>query len=94
MQFLPIDLAQVIAVVMGTSIVLVPVIGLTARFAFKPLVQSLVALRTPPESAQRIAELERRVAELEQQARRELPGPVVTAPSLGEPVIEPARLRG
>ena len=64
MQFLPIDLAQVIAVIMGTSIVLVPVMGLTARFAFKPLVQSLLALRSPPESAQRIAELERRVAQL------------------------------
>lgn len=94
MTFQPIDLPELLGVLMGTSIVLVPILGLTARFAFKPLVQSLVALRSPPESAQRIAELERRLAQLEQQARFELPSAVVAPPSLGEPVEEPARLRG
>jgi hypothetical protein len=43
MQFVPVELAQLIGVIMGTSIVLIPVIGLTARFAFK----SLAALRAP-----------------------------------------------
>jgi len=89
MQFVPVDLAQLIGVIMGTSIVLIPVIGLTARFAFK----SLAALRAPPESASRVAELERRVAQLERQVQLGLPAPVAT-PSLGEPVVEPARLRG
>ena len=41
MPVLPIDLTAIVAVIMGISIVLVPVIGLTARFALKPLVQSM-----------------------------------------------------
>jgi hypothetical protein len=41
MQMMPIDLTEVIAVVLGISIVLVPVIGLTARFALGPAVAAL-----------------------------------------------------
>lgn len=94
MEVLPIDLTAVLGTIMGISIVLVPVIGLTARYAFKPLVDSLAALRAPAESAQRIAELERRVAQLELQLHGELPG-AVTTPSLGEPILgERVRLRG
>ena len=38
MQMLPIDLTEIVAIVLGISIVLVPVIGLTARFALGPAV--------------------------------------------------------
>lgn len=41
MQILPIDLTSLVAVIMGVSIVLVPVIGLTARFALTPVVEAL-----------------------------------------------------
>ena len=41
MPVLPIDITAIVAVIMGISIVLVPVIGVTARFALKPLVQSM-----------------------------------------------------
>ena len=41
MQLQPIDLTEIIAVFMGISIVLIPVIGLTARFAIKPVVEAL-----------------------------------------------------
>ncbi len=33
---LPIDLTALLAVFMGISIVLIPVLGITARFALKP----------------------------------------------------------
>lgn len=41
MQVMPVDLTALIASVMGISIVLIPVIGLTARFALKPTVEAL-----------------------------------------------------
>jgi hypothetical protein len=41
MQLEPVDLTALIAAVMGISIVLIPVIGLTARFALKPVVEAL-----------------------------------------------------
>ena len=48
MPVLPIDLTAIVAVIMGISIVLVPVIGLTARFALKPLVQSMGHFQARP----------------------------------------------
>ena len=66
MQVLPLDITAIVAVIMGISIVLVPVIGLTARFALKPLVQSMghfLQSRTVEES---VRILERRMALLEQ----------------------------
>jgi len=44
MQILPIDLTSLIATILGISIVLVPVIGITARFALKPTVEALSRL--------------------------------------------------
>lgn len=41
MQVLPIDLTALVATILGISIVLVPVIGLTARYALKPLVEAI-----------------------------------------------------
>ena len=41
MQILPIDLTALVATILGISIVLIPVIGLTARFALKPTVEAL-----------------------------------------------------
>lgn len=91
MQVLPIDVGQVIAEVMGISVVLVPVLGLTARYAFKPLVDSLVALRAPPSAdSSRVVGLERRIAQLERQLGQVSP---VTAPALGEPIMPAPWLR-
>lgn len=44
MEILPIDLESLVAVILGISIVLVPVIGLTARFALKPTVEALARM--------------------------------------------------
>lgn len=41
MEVLPIDLTELVATILGVSIVLVPVIGLTVRFALSPAVEAL-----------------------------------------------------
>lgn len=66
MEVLPIDLTAVIATFMGISIILIPVIGLTARLALKPLVESLGRVFQSRESEESVRILERRMALLEQ----------------------------
>ena len=66
MQILPIDLTSVIAVIMGISIVLVPVIGLTARFALKPVAEALSRVFEARGTDESIQILERRISLLEQ----------------------------
>jgi hypothetical protein len=61
------DLTGLVAVVMVFSIVLIPIIGATARFAFKPIAESLVRLMAVRSDEETIHLLERRVALLEQQ---------------------------
>lgn len=61
MQILPIDLTALVAVVLGISVVLVPVIGLTARFALKPAVEALARLSWNRELDETVRILERRV---------------------------------
>ncbi len=67
MNVLPIDLTSLLAVFMGISIVLVPVIGLTARFALKPTVEALSRLFEHRGMEDTVGILERRMALLEQQ---------------------------
>ena len=63
----PIDLAELLAIFMGVSIVLVPVIGLTARFALKPTVEALSRFFDKKGSDEAVTILERRMALMEQQ---------------------------
>lgn len=67
MEVMPIDLTAVISVIMGISVVLIPVIGLTARFALKPTVEALARIFEGRGRDETILMLERRVALLEQQ---------------------------
>lgn len=67
MQIQPVDLTSVIAVIMGISVVLIPVIGLTARFALKPTVEALSRIFEGRSTDEAVQILERRVALLEQQ---------------------------
>ena len=67
MQVLPIDLTEIVAIVMGMSVVLIPIAGLTARFALKPLVESLAKVNEVRGVEETVAITERRVALLEQQ---------------------------
>lgn len=64
---MPIDWVSLVAVVMGTSIVLIPVAGLTARFALKPMVEALARWKEAQAEGSNNRLLEQRVALLEAQ---------------------------
>ena len=64
---LPIDLTAIVAIVMGMLVVLIPIAGVTARFALKPLVESFSKLFQSQTVEETLALTERRVALLESQ---------------------------
>ncbi len=66
MQVEPIDVTGLVAVVMGTLMFLIPIAGVTARFALKPLVESFGKFMQSQgaEEAQKMSE--RRIALIEQ----------------------------
>lgn len=63
----PINLTEIIAVIMGISVVLIPVIGITARFALKPTVEAFSRLFEGKGTNETISILERRMALMESQ---------------------------
>ncbi len=67
MQVLPVDLVALVSVILGISVVLVPVIGLTARFALKPVVEALGRVFESRSTDETVRILERRVELQEQQ---------------------------
>ena len=67
MQVLPIDLTAIIAIIMGMLTVLIPIAGLTARFALKPVVESMARLFDSRTVEDTVEITERRVALLESQ---------------------------
>lgn len=68
-QALPVDIVGLAGVIMGSLIVLIPVAGLTARFAMKPIVDSMAKLRQSSSQAETVNMLERRVALIEQEVQ-------------------------
>ena len=66
-EILPIDLTALLATFMGIFLFLIPVIGLTARFALKPTVEALSRFFDKKGSDEAISILERRMALMEQQ---------------------------
>ena len=64
---MPIDLTALLATFMGISIVLIPVLGITARFALKPTVEALSRLFEGRGREESISILERRMGLMEQQ---------------------------
>ena len=63
----PVDLVGLLAVFMGISIVLVPVIGWTARFALRPTVEALSRFFDKKGSDEVVSILERRMELMELQ---------------------------
>lgn len=55
------------AVVMGGLAVLIPIAGLTARFALKPVIEAITTLRGAHAGDQRVAFMEQRISLLEEQ---------------------------
>jgi hypothetical protein len=64
---MPIDLVALAAVVLGCMTVLIPIAGLTARFAIKPITEALSRARSAGTERETVLMLERRVALLEQE---------------------------
>ncbi len=67
MQTLPIDLVGLVSVIMGISVVLIPVAGLTARYALKPIVDALGRYFDGQKADESIKIVERRLDLLENQ---------------------------
>lgn len=67
MQVLPIDLTAIVAIVLGMSVILIPVAGLTLRFAIKPAVEALAKSFEHHGLEDTVAILERRMGLLENQ---------------------------
>jgi hypothetical protein len=67
MQVLPVDLTALVGTILGISVVLVPVIGLTARFALKPVVEALGKTLDRRGQDETVRILERRLELQEQQ---------------------------
>lgn len=64
---LPIDVTSVVAVVMGLMVVLIPVAGLTARFALKPIAEAVARMREAQSTNRELQLVEQRLALMEQQ---------------------------
>lgn len=64
---MPVDWVSLAAVVMGTLIILVPVAGITIRFALKPITEAVLAFKSAQGEGQRLDLLEKRVGFLEHQ---------------------------
>jgi len=64
---MPVNLTSVIAVIMGISVVLIPMIGLTARFALKPVVEAFSKVFENRGMDESFQIMERRMALLETQ---------------------------
>jgi hypothetical protein len=63
----PVDVVALTAVILGCLMVLIPITGLTARFALKPITESLMKLNAGGADRQALQLLERRLALLEQE---------------------------
>jgi hypothetical protein len=91
-EFLPIDLTALVASTLGMMVVIIPIIGLTIRFASRPLVEALRAagvIGAQPQLTGGVPVrdfelLSRRVLELEQELSR-LKG----LPAAGEAGVDP-----
>ena len=60
-------LIPILAIVLGSLVVLIPIAGLTARFALKPVMEALARYREMQGEGQKVHMLEQRIALLEEQ---------------------------
>ncbi|HEX6135571.1 MAG TPA: hypothetical protein VFZ24_16485 [Longimicrobiales bacterium] len=67
MQAVPVDFVALSAVILGCLMFLIPIAGLTARFAIKPIVEAIARMREGSMDRDTVQMLERRIALLEQE---------------------------
>src|SRR5262249_31386960 len=84
-EFLPVDVTQLVAVALGCLIPLIFVLGITMRFAAKPLVEALGKLRENGAPAREVEMLSRRVLGVGQEGLRLRSGPGNHDPRALEP---------
>lgn len=63
------DYTAIVGIVMGSLMFLIPIAGFTARFAMKPIVDSIAKLRDSSARGEAIQLIERRLALLEQEVQ-------------------------
>ncbi len=64
---LPIDITSIIGVSMGMMVILIPIAGLTARFALKPIAEAVARMREAQGTHRELQLVEQRLALMEQQ---------------------------
>lgn len=64
---MPIDLTALVATVLGILIVLIPVAGLTARYALKPMAEAVAKMRESQAASRDLSLVEQRLSLAEQQ---------------------------
>jgi hypothetical protein len=64
---MPIDLTAVVAVFMGTLIVLIPVAGVTIRFAIKPIAEAMARMNESQGAAEQMKLMQQRMELMEHQ---------------------------
>jgi hypothetical protein len=79
METLPIDLSGLVAIVMGSLLVLIPVLGLALRWAAKPLAEALAASKGPAARSVDLDGLKMRIEALEHEVHQLAPGAEVRA---------------
>ena len=89
MEIQPVNLTDLLSAFMALSLLLVPVIGLTVRFAAKPMVDALLqsgllSPRTQVNDSE-LGRLSRRVLELEQELERRKLEPIAMVQSPSSP---------
>ena len=67
LPILPIDLTAVVAIVMAMGIILVPVAGLTLRFALKPIAEAMAKIKEAQGAGREVAVMQQRIDLLERQ---------------------------
>ncbi len=67
LPMMPIDLTAVVSVFMGTLIVLIPVAGVTIRFAIKPIAEAMAKMRESQGAAEQMALMQQRMELMETQ---------------------------
>jgi hypothetical protein len=92
-ETLPVDLVQLVAALMGSLLVLIPVIGLVVRFAARPVVDALVAGKGEGAKAVDLDALRMRIEALEHEVQGLSGLPPSRAMSTGSAAAEPVPLR-